>query len=310
MAKLTLGVFGDAGNSYYNGNPYYYKPGWYELYNSGGTAPVQAAVTDMVRSWGVSELIQLGDTAYNAQSSSLLDYNIGKYYNDYMQPYGNKPNEFAYSDPNSIYSTAAGGIIAEPGKTQWAYNLYNFPYGFPNPANGGPGGSSDGLNHFWALQGNHDYGTILGKYYDYNVNQVDNGNLYIGMPEGPDAFDYQNNIIKSDPPPIDTKYTKKTGSAQQLLDYLPSLQTGDDAVQPSYLKPGQVRIGSNDPNGYDGIYYSVDLGETSSEGTSRPLLHVVMLDTPRIMTDAGYYNFNNKDKKDEAKDRNTQLRNL
>ncbi|MEI7667140.1 MAG: hypothetical protein WCI65_13930 [Synechococcaceae cyanobacterium ELA263] len=277
MAKLTLGVFGDAGNSYYNGNPYYYKPGWYELYNSGGTAPVQAAVTDMVRSWGVSELIQLGDTAYNAQSSSLLDYNIGKYYNDYMQPYGNKPNEFAYSDPNSIYSTAAGGIIAEPGKLHWAYNLYNFPYGFPNPANGGPGGSSDGLNHFWALQGNHDYGTIIGSYNDNNVNQVGFNqvgnpdklkNTYIGTPEGPDAFDYQNNINTTPPPPNNGDFNEnnvaiaKTGSAQQILDYLPWLQTGDDATQPSYLKPGQVRIGSNDPRGYDGIYYSVDIGET------------------------------------------------
>ena len=183
MAMLTLGVFGDAGNSFYNANSYYYKPGWYQLYNSGGTAPVQAAVADMMRSWGVSELIQLGDTSYNAQSSSLLDYNIGKYYNDYMRPYGNNPTEFAYADPNSIYSTAAGGIIAEPGNLQWPYNLYNFPYGFPNPANGGAGGSGDGLNHFWALQGNHDYGTIIGSYNDFNVNQVDFKNRYIGAPE-------------------------------------------------------------------------------------------------------------------------------
>lgn len=307
MTMITLGVFGDAGNSFFNANSYYYKPGWYKIFTSGGTAPVQAAVADMLRSWGVNELIQLGDTAYNAQSSSLLDYNIGKYYNDYMQPYGNKPTEFAYADPNSIYSTVAGGIVAEPGKTQWAYNLYNFPYGFPNPANGGAGGSDDGLNHFWALQGNHDYGTIIGTYNDANVNQVDRKKKFIGDPEGPDAYDYQNNISTKDPStkPGD-EIPNKTGSAQQLLDYLPWLKTGDDATQPSYLKPGQVRIGSNDPNGYDGIYYSVDLGETTSGGTSRPLLHVVMLDTPRIMTDAGYYDFNNKDKYDEAKQRREQ----
>lgn len=35
----------------------------------------------LVRSWDVSELIQLGDSAYKAQSSTLLDYNIGTYYN-------------------------------------------------------------------------------------------------------------------------------------------------------------------------------------------------------------------------------------
>ena len=185
MTKLTLGVFGDAGNSFYNASSFYYKPGWYELYNSGGTGPVQAAVAAMVRSWGVSELIQLGDTSYNAQSSSLLDYNIGKHYNDYMQPYGNKPNEFAYADPNSIYSTTTGGIVAEPGKIQWPYNLYNFPYGFANPASGGAGGSSDGLNHFWALQGNHDYGTTIGSYNDYNVNQVGFKNKYIGPRKAP-----------------------------------------------------------------------------------------------------------------------------
>ena len=312
MTKLTLGVFGDAGNSFYNASSFYYKPGWYELYNSGGTGPVQAAVAAMVRSWGVSELIQLGDTSYNAQSSSLLDYNIGKHYNDYMQPYGNKPNEFAYADPNSIYSTTTGGIVAEPGKIQWPYNLYNFPYGFANPASGGAGGSSDGLNHFWALQGNHDYGTTIGSYNDYNVNQVGFKNKYIGPPEGPDAYDYQNNINITPPPPNNDDFNKdyvatsKTGSAQQLLDYLPWLQTGDDAAQPGYLKPGQVRIGSNDPRGYDGIYYSVDLGETISGGIRRPLLHVVMLDTPRMMTDAGYYDFNNKDKKVEATDRAAQ----
>lgn len=307
MAKLTLGVFGDAGNSFYNASAYYYKPGWYEIYRTGGTAPVQASVAEMIRSWGVSELIQLGDTAYNAQSSTLLDNNIGKYYNDYMQPYGNRPDEFAYADPDGPYATAEGGVIAVPGKTQWPYNLYNFPDGFPNPSDPEKApGSNDGHNHFWALQGNHDYGTIIGTYNDVNVNQANRDDLYIGYPEGPDVYDYQNNIIKGYQPEGSEVPAEKIGSAQQLLDYLPYLLTGDDPTPPSYLKPGQVRIGSNDPRGYDGIYYSVDLGETSSGGVTRALLHVVMLDTPRIMTDAGYYDFNGKKKKKEAEDRIAQ----
>lgn len=321
MPVLTLGVFGDAGNSFVNGNSFYYKPGWYQLNSLGGTAPVQQAVAAMMHGWGVDELIQLGDTAYNAQSSTNLDLNIGQYYNNYMQPYGNKPDQFAYADANSIYSNGGqGGVQAQPGRLQWPYNLYNFPFGFPNPVTGGPGGSSDGLNHFWAMQGNHDYGTIIGSYNDRNVNQVNFRNEYIGAPLGPDAFDYQNNINTTPPPPGNDdfekdpkdlsrdKATQKVGSAQQFLDYLPYLQTADDPTSPSYLKPGQVRIGKNDPDGYDGIYYSVDLGSVSDNGVERPLLHVVMLDTPRMNVDAGYYDFNFKSKSQEAKDVSAQFR--
>lgn len=315
MAVLKLGVFGDAGNSFVNGSSFYYKPGWYQLSSLGGTAPVQQAVAAMMHGWGVNELIQLGDTAYNAQSSTNLDLNIGQYYNDYMQPYGNRPDQFAYADADSIYGNGGqGGVQSQSGRIQWPYNLYNFPFGFPNPVTGGPGGSSDGLNHFWAMQGNHDYGTIIGSYNDRNVNQVDYRNQYIGAPLGPDAFDYQNNINTTPPPPGNgnfkpdaeapsrEKATQKVGSAQQFLDYLPYLQTADDPITPSYLKPGQVRIGKNDPSGYDGIYYSVDLGSIGSKGAEQPLLHVVMLDTPRMMVDAGYYDFNFKSKSQEAAD--------
>lgn len=304
MAALTLGVFGDAGNSYYNANSFYYKPGFYSqpaqgfksLFSTGGTEPVQAAVADMVRSWGVNDLIQLGDTSYNAQSSTLLDYQIGKFYNDYMQPYGNKPDIFAFSDPKSIYSTGQGGVLATPGKRQWPYNLYDFPNGFANPATGGPGGSGDGLNHFWAVQGNHDYGTIIGSYNDFNVNQLNFRNKDIGTPAGPDAYDFKNNISATPPNTLPFK-----DSAQQLLDYLPYLKTADAANPPSYLKPGQVQIGSNDADGYEGIYYSVDLGQVNIGGINRPLLHVVNLDTPRIYVDAGYYDFQGVKKADMAK---------
>lgn len=315
MPPLKLGVFGDAGNSFVNGNSYYYKPGWNQLQSLGGTAPVQAAVAAMMQDWAVDELIQLGDASYNAQSSTNLDLNIGQYYNNYMQPYGNKPDQFAYADADSIYSNGAqGNVLAEPGKTQWPYNLFNFPNGFPNPVTGGPGGSGDGMNHFWVLQGNHDYGTIIGSYNDVNVNQVNFLNQYIGSPLGPDAFDYQNNINTTPSPPdsgdfeLDPKDPsrdkafKKVGSAQQFLDYLPYLQTANNQTYPDYLKPGQVRIGKNDPDGYDGIYYSVDLGSIGDIGAERPLLHVVMLDTPRIYIDAGYYDFNFKSKSQEAVD--------
>ena len=302
MAPLKLGIFGDAGNSITNGTPFYYTPGNYKRYDLGSSGPLQSAVAAMMRSWGVSELIQLGDASYNVNSSTLLDYNIGQYYNDFMRPYGNQPGSFAFANPASIYNDGSkGGVAAVAGGKQWPYNYYNFPNGFPNPVTKGVGGSSDGLNHYWLTPGNHDEAATIGSYSDTNVNQVNFAKVYVGAPVGPDALDYANNINVVPAPPANDQFTKKVdqgsvatkkvGSQQQILDYHPYLQTADDPVQPAYLKPGQVRIGKADPNGY-GIYYSVDLGETSVDGVKRPLLHVVMVDTPRLMTDAGYYDFN------------------
>jgi len=169
----TLAIFGDAGNSLTNGTSFYYSPGKWERYQIGASAPLHASVNQMMQSWNPSDLIQLGDSSYNTSSSSLLDYNIGQYYNNYIYPYA--PPEFV---TNSIYTKSTeGGIDANTNplsNKQWTYNLYDYPNGFGNPLNGNiPGGSSDKLNHYWIVPGNHDEATIIGSYSDSNVDQID-----------------------------------------------------------------------------------------------------------------------------------------
>lgn len=281
--SIRLGVFGDAGNSYTNGTNFYYTPGAYRRYDLGASGPMQQAVAEMMRGWNPSDVFQLGDESYNVASSSLLDYNIGQYYNNWIYPYAPP----AYTQNGSIYTDGSlGGITATPGNRQWPYNLYDYPNGFPNPTDPNkPGGSPDGVNHYFAVPGNHDEADILGTYNDANVDQQDFATRYNGQPIGPDAYDYQNNIIKNPPyPPNGTPITSKVGSNQQLLDYHAYLAAGN----PGNLKPGALNIGKLDPNGY-GIYYGVNLGDA---GDGRPLIHVTVIDTSRLLTDAGYYKFN------------------
>ena len=281
--SIRLAILGDAGNSYTNGTNYYYAPGAYRRSNLGASGPMQQAVADMIRGWNPTEVVQLGDESYNVASSTLLDYNIGQYYNNWIAPYVPP----AFTQPGSIYTDGTkGGVQAEPGKTQWPYNIYNFPNGFPNPTDPTkPGGSPDGVNHYWAVPGNHDEATILGSYNDASVNQVNYNQQYNGKPIGPDAWDYQNNIIKNPPYPQNgTVIPSKDGSTQSLLDYHAYLNDPNAAG----LKPGTVNIGKLDPNGY-GIYYGVNLGDA---GDGRPLIHLTVIDTSRLLTDAGYYDFN------------------
>ena len=280
-ASIRLAVFGDAGNSYTNGTNFYYSPGTYRRYDTGASGPLQQAVAEMMRSWNPTDVIQLGDESYNVASSTLLDYNIGQYYNNWIHPYAPP----AYTQPGSIYTDGTlGGVTAVPGKTQWPYNLYDFPHGFPNPTDPSqPGGSPDGVNHYFAVPGNHDEAEIVGSYNDASVDEVNFGRDYIGAPIGPDAYDYQNNI-KNTPTDTTGKINEKTGSTQSLLDYHAYLGAGN----PGNLTPGSLNIGKLDPNGY-GIYYGVDLGDA---GDGRPLIHLTIIDTTRLLTDAGYYTFN------------------
>lgn len=281
--SIRLAILGDAGNSYTNGTNFYYSPGAYRRNDLGASGPMQQAVAEMMRGWNPSDVIQLGDEAYNAASSTMLDYNIGQFYNNWIYPYAPP----AYTRPGSIYTDGTqGGVPAVPGKTQWPYNLYNYPSGFPNPADPTkPGGSLDGVNHYWAVPGNHDEATILGTYNNASVNQVTFDRGYNGEPIGPDAYDYQNNIIKNPPfPPNGTKIDSKVGSTQGLIDYHAYLADGN----PGNLNPGTLSIGKMDPNGY-GMYYSVNLGDA---GDGRPLIHMTIIDTSRLLTDAGYYAFN------------------
>ena len=280
-ASIRLAVFGDAGNSYTNGTNFYYSPGTYRRYDIGASGPLQQAVAEMMRSWNPTDVIQLGDASYNSASSTLLDYNIGQYYNNWIHPYAPP----AYTQPGSIYTDGTlGGVTAVPGKTQWPYNIYNYPAGFPNPADPSkPGGSNDGVNHYFAVPGNHDEAEILGTYNDASVDQVNFDRDYIGAPVGPDAYDYQNNI-KNTPTDTTGLINAKTGSNQSFLDYHAYL----DAGNPGNLTPGSLNIGKLDPNGY-GIYYGVDLGDA---GAGRPLIHLTIIDTNRLLTDAGFYAFN------------------
>ena len=293
----TIAIFGDAGNSLTNGTSFYYSPGKWERYQIGASAPLQASVNQMMQSWNPNDLIQLGDSSYNTNSSSLLDYNIGQYYNNYMYPYA--PPEFI---SNSIYTKATeGGIQANTNplsNKQWPYNLYDYPNGFRNPLNGNlPGGSSDKLNHYWIVPGNHDEATIIGSYSDSNVNQINFPKIYIGAPQGPDAYDFANNIKpylpdNSNNPNFDgQKAISKTGSTQALLDYHPWL---DPASTKIYTLTKQADIGKSSADGY-GIYYSIDLGETvDDKGNKIPLMHYTFIDTNRLLADAGYYDFNFK----------------
>ena len=291
----TLAIFGDAGNSLTNGTSFYYSPGKWQRYSIGASGPLQASVNAMMQSWNPSDLLQLGDESYNSNSSSLLDYNIGQYYNNYMYPYA--PPEFIN---NSIYTQAAqGGIQANTNQLsnkQWPYNLYNYPNGFKNPLNGAlAGGSSDQKNHYWIVPGNHDEATIFGSYSDSNVNQIDFSKTYNGTPQGPDAYDFANNIKPYLPnnnnnPNFNGQIAvSKIGSTQSLLDYHPWL---DPASTENYVNTNQVHIGKASADGY-GIYYSIDIGETEDgNGNKIPLMHYTFVDTTRLLTDAGYYDFN------------------
>ncbi|MFN8072042.1 MAG: DUF4114 domain-containing protein [Mycobacterium sp.] len=281
--SIRLAVFGDAGNSYTNGTNFYYAPGAYRRLDTGASGPLQQAVAEMMRSWNPNDVIQLGDESYNSASSTMLDYNIGQYYNNWIAPYAPP----GFTQPGSIYTDGTlGGVQAVSGKTQWPYNLYNYPNGFPNPTDPSlPGGSPDGVNHYFAVPGNHDEATILGTYNNASVNQETFSTKYNGQPIGPDAYDYQNNIIKEPPYPENgTIIPSKVGSNQPLIDYHAYLGDGN----PGNLKPGTLNIGKVDPNGY-GIYYGVNLGDA---GDGRPLIHLTIIDTSRLLTDAGYYKFN------------------
>lgn len=279
---IRLAVFGDAGNSYTNGTNFYYTPGAYARYSLGASGPLQQAVTEMMRSWNPSDVFQLGDESYNAAHSTLLDYNIGQYYNNWIAPYAPP----AYTQTGSIYTDGTiGGITATTGGKQWPYNLYDFPNGFPNSVDPSRrGGSADGVNHYFPIPGNHDEATIVGTYSDASITQVDFDRRYNGKPIGADVYDYRNNIYKTNFPPNGTVITSKTGSTQQLIDYHAFLADGN----PGNLKPGSLTIGKMDPNGY-GMYYGIDLGDA---GDGRPLIHVTVIDTTRLLTDAGYYKFN------------------
>lgn len=178
---LKLAFFGDGGTEFVQGTSFYHDIGGYkrvaktpeekQLLPKGefsAAGPSVHAVSRFIHSQSPSDVIELGDLAYNTNASTLLDINIGKYYNSFIYPY---PSPL-YVDPNGVYAKQElDGAQATQGRTKWPYNLYDYPLGFPDSSDGsGLGGAKD-RNRFWFTFGNHDYSSFLGDS-DPNVNYL------------------------------------------------------------------------------------------------------------------------------------------
>lgn len=247
MATFKFGVVGDPGAFRVNGTDFYYNPkgdggGSYGYFNSG---PAQKAVTEAVYEKSLTDLFHTGDSAYYSGSSSLLDAANGQYYNNYMAPY---PSPIWLEQP----------YRNELGDTQWPYDIYDFPNGFPNPLNGGKGGSADGVNRFWPTPGNHDYGGRIA----YNEINVTEGN-------------------KVNPPPG----LSSTAVPTPFVEYFAWLS------DPSLVTQNNIKVGMADGSGQSGIYYSTTLGEQEN---GDPLIELFSIDTQRLLMNVGgYYDLSN-----------------
>lgn len=254
---LQIALISDTGGPAASGTTFYYNVGsgggGFVPTNSFGPGP--AAVSRLVQSWNPSELLAIGDLAYNAGGSTAQDISIGQYYNNFVHPY---PSPNYLSGP---YLSIDGQPVVE-GKKSWPYNIYNYPVGFPNPLNGGLGGSGDRRNHFWGSLGNHDYGMAIG-YGQVGVTPYDFDGTPTGNPVGPSS----------------------TTSVAAAIDYfLPFL------ANPSLLGEDKARlnVGAVDPTGNRGAYYSVSFGGSSDA----PLIEFFQLDTERLNINAGFEDWN------------------
>jgi hypothetical protein len=138
VGSLKLGLIGDPGGSRYNSSRFYYFPGggWLRKSRSGygganinvnASGPAQQAVAELIRSKQPDGILALGDLVYNTGASSLFDDEVGRLFNDFIAPYPSP----RYSNPNSPYRHNAGNKV-------WPYDIYNTPWGYPNPVNGEP----------------------------------------------------------------------------------------------------------------------------------------------------------------------------
>ena len=299
---LKLAFFGDGGTDTVQGTSFYhdvagYSSGYTTSYDRNvdypgelaAAGPSEAAVARFIHAQAPSDVIELGDLSYNYNASTLLDRNLGQYYNAFLYPYPSP----RYTDPNGGYAQQVlRGQTAVTGGTQWPYNLYNWPQGFPDSTDGaGAGGSSD-RNRFWFTFGNHDYSSFLGDA-DPSVTYLQEESTQDlipgGNPLGPDLF--QAAAVTA----TGAATGQRLGNTlQQLLDYLPWLST-DPLQQEAYLAASQrdregviLNVGKVDPTGAAGVYYSVQLGD---DGTGAPLVHLQFIDSTRLVSNAGYYDF-------------------
>ena len=256
MASLTLGLVGDPGGSRYNSSRFYYFPGggWLRKSSSGyeganvnvnSSGPAQEAVAQLVRSRQPDELLALGDLVYNTGASTLMDDEVGRLFNDFISPYPSP----RFSNPKGPYRTTVGNQV-------WPYDLYSFPKGYPNPINGGKGGSSDGINRFWPTPGNHEY-----------YLRADSTETNIGL-DNPRSTVPNDAIIGRSSTAVPLPY----------LDYFGWQKRPKLAGQPG------LEIGSADGSGNAGLYYKVSLGD---DGTGQPLVDVFSIDAMRLVMNVG-----------------------
>lgn len=255
-ARLTF--FGDSGTARGGGHQFYYENGGAAQHAMGASFRLDGAFYE------VTDIAELGDCAYAAGSSTTYDDSVGADYNQFMYPY---PSPYYLADPylssasyknttlqnKSIRQDYPAADLAIPGNKVWPYNIYNFPFGYPNPENGGTGGSPDAQNHFWPTPGNHDYGARVG-YTDTNNTASDNDTAY---PAG----------------------MTSSGVPAPYIDYFGFMR--NTALLGTQAK--SISIGSVDDTGNKGIYYSVKLGD---QGDGTPLIELFSIDTERLNTNA------------------------
>ena len=254
---LTLALISDTGGPAASGTTFYYNVGS----QRGGFAPTNSfgpgpfAVSGLVQTWKPSDVLGIGDLAYNAGGSTIQDISIGQYYNNFIYPYPSP----AYSRPPY---TAIDGSAVVPARKSWPYNLYDYPNGFPNPVIGGSGGSRDQRNHFWGALGNHDYGLSVG-YSQVGVTPYSIEGNSTGNPVGPSS----------------------ARDVTSFVDYvLPFLEN------PELLGSDRSRlnVGSVDKSGNGGVYYSISFGGTAEA----PLVEFFVLDTSRLNVNSGFEDWN------------------
>ena len=252
--NYKIAVIGDPGNTRLNGSTWPYSDKGWKYYVS--TAAAQQAVSELARSYG-TDLINLGDITYITGASTLWEDNTGRYINDFMAPY------------------PAPKMLEEPyrqtvGEKVWPYDTYDYPNGYPNPTDGGPGGSKDGVNRHWPTPGNHDYGLRI----DYAE-----GNVSTGPARG---TEYWSNYYQY---PGEPAGPSATAVPQPFVDYFGWLN------DPSLVNNSEsINIGLVDATGNSGIYYSAEIGERSN---GKPLYEIFSIDTQRLAINAGYYGLTN-----------------
>jgi len=260
VTSFDFGIIGDPGNYRTNGTRFYYSPGggWAGNTNINSIGPGQAAVARLVDTFGVTDLISLGDQTYTTGASTLIDEANGQDYNHFMAPY---PAPRFLAGP---YQQTVGDVV-------WPYDTYDYPRGYPNPVTGGPGGSADGINRFWPTPGNHDYGLRIA----YSETNIAQNAANTAAPVGPTATAVPRPYIDyfgwlADPSLLDkqtnVKVARADGTGQSGIYYsveLGSRTGGDPLLEIFSIDTMRLTINA-------GGYYQVSDGFGTAGAQSAP----------------------------------------